>query len=97
MNWSKDLTAAHAKTIREKKAAKDDWQDDVDLGLTTKDFAGWIEDGNGQLYTTALSRENEIQTKIEKLQCQINVPKGTAMKAKRLGITKAVSDRENPG
>lgn len=97
MNWSKDLTAAHSNTVRQKKAAKDDWQDDVDLGLTTKDFAGWIEDGNGQLYTTALSRENEIQTKIENLQGQINGAKGNALKAKRLGITKATSDRENPG
>lgn len=98
MNWNKDLAAAHAKTVREKAAAKVDYQDDVDLGLAKdKDFPGWLEDGNGQLYQTALERENEIQSKISQLQAQINGAKGTALKTKRLGLAKAISDRPNPG
>ncbi|KAK3658403.1 hypothetical protein LTR56_001814 [Elasticomyces elasticus] len=51
LNWEMDLTAAHAKTVREKAAAKLDYLDDLDLEVIpdSTTFMQWLENGNGQL------------------------------------------------
>lgn len=99
LNWSLDLKYAHEATIREKTAAVNDYTLDGQLGLTDrKTFAAWVLDGNGQLFSTALNRENEIQSKINQLQLQLNGPKSGALKIARDNLAKARSDiTSSPG
>jgi len=92
-NWSVDLKYAHENTQTQKTAAIADYKQDKELGLTNREtFAGWVLDGNANLYTTAQQREDEIASKINQLQLQMNGPKSAALKDARERLGKARSD-----
>jgi hypothetical protein len=98
LNWTRGLKAANDKLIAEKTAAGAAWQQDLSLGLTTRTtFSGWLLDGNGALYKTALKRANGIQVKINQLQLKLNGRKSDAFGRARDGLERANSDELTEG
>jgi hypothetical protein len=93
LTWSTDLKYAAENARTQRKAAEADYADDKRLGFTTTPtFAAWVIDGNGQLFTAALNRENGIQSKVIQLQNLLNGAKGNDLKNARDGLAKARSD-----